>query len=122
MQVMEKFFEQRVAIAPYRATALQGWARAWGAPAAALPSLVALMRAELVPVAPALWTLHWVLRIPPAGPQIVPAGQPAVLLAKHKILFFVSTTLNITYVSNITKCEATCGAQALGCDCKRDCS
>lgn len=89
---MEKFFEQRVAIAPYRATALQGWARAWGAPAAALPSLVALMRAELVPIAPALWTLHWVLRIPPAGPQIVPAGQPAVLLAKHKILFFVSDT------------------------------
>lgn len=87
---MEKFFEQRVAIAPYRATALLGWARAWGAPAAALPSLVALMRADLVPVAPALWTLHWVLRIPPAGPPIVPAGQPAVLLAKHKILFFVS--------------------------------
>lgn len=88
---MEKFFEQRVAIAPYRATALLGWARAWGAPAAALPSLVALMRADLVPVAPALWTLTWVLRIPPAGPLIVPAGQPAVLLAKHKILFFVST-------------------------------
>ncbi|CAH2099786.1 unnamed protein product [Euphydryas editha] len=92
LQVMEKFFEQRVAIAPYRATALQGWARAWGAPAAALPSLVALMRADLAPVAPALWTLHWVLRIPPAGPLIVPAGQPAVLLAKHKILFFICLT------------------------------
>ncbi|XP_050349696.1 mediator of RNA polymerase II transcription subunit 14 [Nymphalis io] len=92
LQVMEKFFEQRVAIAPYRATALQGWARAWGAPAAALPSLVALMRADLAPIAPALWTLHWVLRIPPAGPLIVPAGQPAVLLAKHKILFFICLT------------------------------
>ncbi|XP_072935893.1 mediator of RNA polymerase II transcription subunit 14 [Epargyreus clarus] len=92
LQVMEKFFEQRVAIAPYRATALQGWGRAWGAPAAALPSLVALMRADLVPVQPALWTLQWALRIPPAGPQIVPAGQPAVLLAKHKILFFICLT------------------------------
>nr|XP_032529352.1 mediator of RNA polymerase II transcription subunit 14 isoform X1 [Danaus plexippus plexippus] len=92
LQVMEKFFDVRVAIAPYRATALQGWGRAWGAPGAALPSLVALMRAELVPVAPALWTLQWALRIPPAGPQIVPAGQPAVLLAKHKILFFICLT------------------------------
>ncbi|XP_059049158.1 mediator of RNA polymerase II transcription subunit 14 [Achroia grisella] len=92
LQVIEKFFEQRVAIAPYRATALQGWARAWGAPGAALPSLVALMRAELAPPAPALWALQWALRIPPAAPQIVPAGQPAVLLAKHKILFFICLT------------------------------
>ncbi|XP_053601349.1 mediator of RNA polymerase II transcription subunit 14 [Plodia interpunctella] len=92
IQIMEKFFEQRVAIAPYRATALQGWGRAWGAPAAALPSLVALMRADLAPAAPALWTLQWALRMPPAAPQIVPAGQPAVLLAKHKILFFICLT------------------------------
>ncbi|CAG4923566.1 unnamed protein product [Colias eurytheme] len=92
LQVMEKFFEQRVAIAPYRGTALQGWCRALGAPPAALPALVALMRAELVPVAPALWQLQWALRIPPHGPQIVPAGQPAVLLAKHKILFFICLT------------------------------
>lgn len=100
VKVMEKFFDVRVAIAPYRATALQGWGRAWGAPGAALPSLVALMRAELVPVAPALWTLQWALRIPPAGPQIVPAGQPAVLLAKHKILFFVSViTVNCIILS-----------------------
>ncbi|XP_028175096.1 mediator of RNA polymerase II transcription subunit 14 [Ostrinia furnacalis] len=95
LQVMEKFFDQRVAVAPYRATALQGWARVWGAPAAALPSLVALMRADLAPLAlqhaPA-WHLHWALRIPPAAPQIVPAGQPAVLLAKHKILFFICLT------------------------------
>lgn len=94
---MEKFFEQRVAIAPYRATALQGWARTWGAPGAALGSLVALMRAELAPAAPAHWALHWALRIPPAAPPIVPAGQPAVLLAKHKILFFVSATLSRLY-------------------------
>ncbi|KAH9634129.1 hypothetical protein HF086_001331 [Spodoptera exigua] len=93
LSVMEKFFEQRVAIAPYRATALQGWTRAWGAPGAALGSLVALMRAELAPAASALWQLHWALRIPPAAPPIVPAGQPAVLLAKHKILFFVSPVL-----------------------------
>ncbi|CAH2068775.1 unnamed protein product, partial [Iphiclides podalirius] len=92
LQVMERFFEQRVAIPPYRATALHGWARAWGAPAAALPSLVALMRAELAPAAPALWQLQWALRIPPAAPQIVPAGHPAVLLAKHKILFFICLT------------------------------
>ncbi|XP_041973972.1 mediator of RNA polymerase II transcription subunit 14 isoform X2 [Aricia agestis] len=92
LQVMEKFFEQRVCIAPYRATALQGWARAWGAPAVALPSLVALMRADLAPPSPALWTLQWALRIPPSSPQIVPASQPAVLLAKHKILFFVCLT------------------------------
>lgn len=89
LQVMEKFFEQRVAIPPYRATALLGWCRIWGAPAAALPSLVAVMRAELVPASGALWALTWALRIPPAAPQIVPAGQPAVLLAKNKILFFI---------------------------------
>lgn len=94
LQVMEKFFEQRVAIAPYRASALHGWGRVWGAPGAALPSLVALMRADLAPaaLAPAIWQLQWALRIPPAAPPIVPAGQPAVLLAKHKILFFICLT------------------------------
>ncbi|KAJ0181263.1 hypothetical protein K1T71_003348 [Dendrolimus kikuchii] len=94
LQVMEKFFEQRVAIPPYRASALHGWGRVWGAPGAALPSLVALMRADLAPgaLAPALWQLQWALRIPPAAPPIVPAGQPAVLLAKHKILFFICLT------------------------------
>ncbi|XP_045529782.1 mediator of RNA polymerase II transcription subunit 14 [Pieris brassicae] len=92
LQIMEKFFEQRVAIAPYRASSLQGWCRVWGAPAAALPSLVALMRADMAPIAPALWQLQWALRIPPHGPQIVPTGQPAVLLAKHKILFFICLT------------------------------
>ncbi|CAG9108197.1 unnamed protein product [Plutella xylostella] len=92
LQVMEKFFDQRVAISPYRATALQGWARIWGAPGAALPSLVNLMRAELAPPPNALWALQWALRIPPAAPQIVPAGQPAVLLAKNKILFFICLT------------------------------
>ncbi|KAI8429987.1 hypothetical protein MSG28_000441 [Choristoneura fumiferana] len=92
LKVMQKFFELRVAVGPYRATALQGWGRTWGAPPAALPSLVALMRADLEPAAPALWQLTWALRIPPAAPQIVPAGQPAVLLAKHKILFFICLT------------------------------
>lgn len=104
IQVIEKFFEVRVAIAPYRPTALQGWVRWWGAPAAALTSLVAVMRAELAPQVPALWALQWALRIPPAAPPIVPAGQPAVLLAKNKILFFVRTKLINTYsvISNCT--------------------
>lgn len=87
---MEKFFEQRVAIYPYRATALQGWGRLWGAPGAALPSLVALMRADLSPPPAAHWALQWALRMPPAAPQIMPAGQPAVVLIKHKLLVFVS--------------------------------
>ncbi|XP_063373551.1 mediator of RNA polymerase II transcription subunit 14 isoform X1 [Cydia amplana] len=92
LKVMQKFFELRVCVAPYRATALQGWGRTWGAPAAALPSLVALMRADLEPIQPALWQLQWALRIPPAAPQLVPTGHPAVLLAKHKILFFICLT------------------------------
>ncbi|XP_045542671.1 mediator of RNA polymerase II transcription subunit 14 [Papilio machaon] len=99
LQVMEKFFETRVAIPPYRSSALHGWARAFGAPPVALPSLAALMRADLAPAAlaasapaPPLWQLQWALRIPPAAPQIVPAGHPAVLNAKNKILFFICLT------------------------------
>lgn len=100
---MEKFFETRVAIPPYRSSALHGWARAFGAPPVALPSLAALMRADLAPAAlaapapspsPPIWQLQWALRIPPAAPQIVPAGHPAVLNAKNKILFFVSSHFN----------------------------
>lgn len=49
LQVMEKFFEERVCVSPYRGTGVAGWARAWGCVALALPSLVQLQRADLAP-------------------------------------------------------------------------
>lgn len=95
--MIEKYFELRVVCPPYKPNSIWGWGRAWGAPPAVFHDFVHIMRCELagpgIPAHPngnVPWNLQWALRSPPQAPPIVPAGNPAVLLIRNKILIFVS--------------------------------
>lgn len=101
-QVIEKYFELRVVCPPYKPNSIWGWGRAWGAPPGVFHDFVHIMRCELA--GPGLaahangnvpWNLQWALRSPPQAPPIVPAGNPAVLLIRNKILIFVSFSFNL---------------------------
>ncbi|KAF4526396.1 hypothetical protein B566_EDAN012686 [Ephemera danica] len=91
-QIIEKFFETKVACPPYKPHTLLAFARMLNVPNNVLKDCVQIMRLELMPqlaVQQGLkWSVQWSLRIPPSAPQIVPVGVAAVLLCRTKILFF----------------------------------
>lgn len=93
LQVIEQFFEFRVAAPPFRPSSLCGFGRTLNLPPLVLKDVVQLMRLDLAPeLMPGLkWNLQFCMRVPPsASPQIVPVGNPAVMMCREKILFFVS--------------------------------
>lgn len=93
LQLIEQFFELRVAAPPYRPNALSGFGRALNVPPQILKDFIQLMRLDLMPEPlPGLkWTMQFCMRVPPSAyPPIVPVGNPAVHICSLKILFFVS--------------------------------
>jgi len=89
LTILERFFETRVACAPYKASAMYAFARLLGAPANILRDCIKIMKLELNHEATKLkWRVEWCLTIPPSRPEIVPPGTPAVVL-KGKMLFFI---------------------------------
>lgn len=96
---LERFFELRVASPPYRPNTLFGFCRMLNVPALVLRDLLQIIRVEMQPemAAEAMPGLHWnvqlLMRVPPSAPVIVPTGNAAVHMIRHKILFFVSTIL-----------------------------
>lgn len=95
LQVIEQFFDSRVAAPPYRPSALCGFGKTLNLPPIVLKDAVQLMRLDLQPelMPGAKWNLQFCMRVPPsASPPIVPVGNPGVLTCREKILFFVSVT------------------------------
>lgn len=100
LQVMEQFFDFRVTAPPYRPSSLAGFGRTLNLPPLVLKDAVQLMRLDLAPeLMPGLkWHMHFCMRVPPsASPPIVPVGNPAVIMYREKILFFVSIQLIIRF-------------------------
>ncbi|XP_049856745.1 mediator of RNA polymerase II transcription subunit 14 [Schistocerca gregaria] len=93
MQVIEKFFDTRVAAPPYKPNSLSGFGRMLNVPLNVLKDFVQIMRLELMPSLiqqqQFKWAVQWCLRIPPSATNIVPVGQPGVLVCRNKILFFL---------------------------------
>lgn len=94
LQIIEQFFELRVAAPPYRPNALCGFGRALNVPPQVLKDFVHLMRLDLMsePMPAQKWNVQFCMRVPPAAPPIVPVGSPGILKIAPKILFFVSRT------------------------------
>lgn len=92
LQIIEQFFEMKVASPPYRPQALSGFGRMLNVPPQVLKDFIQILRLEMMPdLAQGLkWHAHFCLRVPPSATPIVPVGMPAVLLCRMKILFFVS--------------------------------
>lgn len=102
LQVIEQFFDFRVAAPPYRPSALCGFGKTLNLPPIVLKDAVQLMRLDLQPelMPGAKWNLQFCMRVPPsASPPIVPVGNPGVLTCREKILFFVSIIHNAMTIS-----------------------
>lgn len=97
LQVMEQFFDFRVAAPPYRPSSLNGFGKTLSLPPIVLKDVVQLMRLDLQPeiLQPnAKWNLQFCMRVPPTASsyQVVPVGYGAVLTCREKILFFLQVT------------------------------
>lgn len=97
IQVIEQFFDTRVASPPYRPTSLSGFTKILNLPPLVLKDAIQLMRLDLAPecLPGSKWNMQFCMRVPPsASPLIVPVGNAGVLTAREKILFFVSLIIN----------------------------
>ncbi|XP_045140092.1 mediator of RNA polymerase II transcription subunit 14-like [Echinops telfairi] len=93
LQVLEKFFETRVAGPPFKANTLIAFTKLLRAPTYILRDCVHIMTLELFPdqATQLKWNVQFCLTIPPSAPPIAPPGTPAVVL-KSKVLFFLQLT------------------------------
>ncbi|XP_034042041.1 mediator of RNA polymerase II transcription subunit 14 isoform X2 [Thalassophryne amazonica] len=96
LQVLEKFFETRVAGPPFKYNTLNAFTKLLGAPTNILRDCVRIMKLELFPdqPTPLKWNVQFCLTIPPSAPPIAPPGTIAVVL-KSKMLFFLQLTQRI---------------------------
>ncbi|XP_048826047.1 mediator of RNA polymerase II transcription subunit 14-like isoform X1 [Brienomyrus brachyistius] len=93
LQMLEKFFETRVAGPPFKYNTLNAFTRLLGAPTNILRDCVRIMKLEMFPdqAAQLKWNVQFCLTIPPSAPPIAPPGTVAVVL-KSKMLFFLQLT------------------------------
>ena len=92
-QVVECFFDTRVAVPPFRPNAVTAFLRILQCPGEPLKDLVNLMRYDVVPDLVQKTNVKWAVKIcltvlSPAM-QIMPPGQPGLLTLKDKMLLFL---------------------------------
>lgn len=103
LQIIEQFFELRVAAPPYRPTSLQGFTRMLNVPHQVLKDFIQIIRLELMPelVQGLKWHVQVCLRVPPSAAPVVPVGSAAIHTVRLKILFFVrNLKYSCVFVSN----------------------
>nr|CAD7198288.1 unnamed protein product [Timema douglasi] len=98
-EIVEKFFDTRAAAPPYKPNNLSSFGRMLNVPYNVLKDFVQLMKLELMPSLiqqqQLKWAVQWCLRIPPSATPIAPTGQPAILICRSKILFFVKAVKKV---------------------------
>ncbi|XP_061580211.1 mediator of RNA polymerase II transcription subunit 14 isoform X1 [Cololabis saira] len=96
LQVLERFFETRVAGPPFKFNTLNAFTKLLGAPTNILRDCVRIMKLELFPdqAGQLKWNVQFCLTIPPSAPPIAPPGTIAVVL-KSKMLFFLQLTQRV---------------------------
>ncbi|XP_026466667.1 mediator of RNA polymerase II transcription subunit 14 isoform X2 [Ctenocephalides felis] len=96
LQIIEKFFESRAAVPPYKSNSLSGFGRMLNVPYSVLKDFVQVMRLELMPglinAQQLKWSVQWALRVPPSAAPLVPVGMAGVMVCRNKILFFLQIT------------------------------
>ncbi|XP_077583532.1 mediator of RNA polymerase II transcription subunit 14 [Stigmatopora nigra] len=96
LQVLERFFETRVAGPPFKYNTLNAFTKLLGAHTHILRDCVRIMKLELFPdqAGQLKWNVQFCLTIPPSAPPIAPPGTIAVVL-KTKMLFFLQLTQRV---------------------------
>ncbi|XP_066259212.1 mediator of RNA polymerase II transcription subunit 14 isoform X2 [Euwallacea similis] len=97
IQILERFFEVRVAAPPYKPTNTFTFCSMLNSPPNVLKDFIQIMRLDIA--GPHLaqqqgmkWSVQWLLRIPPNALPIVPTGTQGVMGIRNKILFFLQIT------------------------------
>lgn len=121
-QVLENFFDTRVAVPPYKPTSLFTFCNMLNVPINLLKDFIQIMKLELIPgllqQQGMRWSVQWMLRVPPSAIPIVPTGMSGVLAFRAKVLFFVSFILfqsrrSIIFSSSLQLQITRVGAQYL---------
>ncbi|XP_064456763.1 mediator of RNA polymerase II transcription subunit 14-like isoform X2 [Ornithodoros turicata] len=89
LQVLERYFDTKVASFPYKPNAFMSFTRLMTAPLSILKDFVQLMRLELMPDRNMKWSVQLCLTIPPAAPPIAPPGMSSIVMIRNKVLFFL---------------------------------
>ncbi|XP_022648416.1 mediator of RNA polymerase II transcription subunit 14-like [Varroa jacobsoni] len=91
IQVVERYFDAKVASIPYKPNAFISFYRLMGCTQRILRDFIQLMRLELCPPQTPMfrWNFQLCLTIPPAVPQIVPPGMTSMVIQSNKMLFFM---------------------------------
>nr|XP_022906712.1 mediator of RNA polymerase II transcription subunit 14 isoform X2 [Onthophagus taurus] len=107
LQIIEKFFDTRVASPPYKPLGLGGFTCMLNVPMNVLKDFVQIMRLDMLPSLAqqqgCKWAVQWMLRVPPSALPIVPTGMSGVHVYRNKILIFLQITrlLNQQYAGQI---------------------
>lgn len=92
-QILEKFFDYKVACPPYKVNALTAFCRLLSIPYKILKDCIQIMRLELIPDTNMKWSVQWCLTIPPTGAFVAAAGTTAVAVtAKNKMVLMLQLT------------------------------
>ncbi|XP_065086369.1 mediator of RNA polymerase II transcription subunit 14 [Ochlerotatus camptorhynchus] len=102
LQILEQFFDQRVAAPPYRPAVVTSFTRMLNLPSQVMKDFIQIMRMDLIPDLGQgnKWNVQFILRMPPSGTPIVPVGTTTILSHRQKILFFIQIT-RIPYLPNM---------------------
>uniref|UniRef100_A0A8D8N5P3 Mediator of RNA polymerase II transcription subunit 14 n=2 Tax=Culex pipiens TaxID=7175 RepID=A0A8D8N5P3_CULPI len=102
LQVLEQFFDQRVAAPPYRPAVVTSFTRMLNLSAQVMKDMMQIMRLDLMPEMGQgnKWNVQFILRMPPSATPIVPVGTTTILSHRQKILFFIQIT-RVPYLPNM---------------------
>lgn len=94
LQMLEQFFELKVAAPPYRQSAITSYIKMFSAPSPVLKDLIQIIRLEMRPdqckPMGLLWKVQLCMRASFSSYPIMPLGTPGLVNTKNKLLFFVS--------------------------------
>lgn len=93
LQILEQFFELKVAAPPYRQASMHSFIKIFSVPPPVLKDLVQIIRLELKPeqckTMGLLWNVQLNMRASFTSLPIIPLGTPGIVYTKNKLLIFV---------------------------------
>ncbi|KAG7261764.1 hypothetical protein CRUP_009516 [Coryphaenoides rupestris] len=115
LQVLERFFETRVAGPPFKYNTLNAFTKLLGAPTNILRDCVRIMKLELFPdqAAQLNWNVQFCLTIPPSAPPIAPPGTIAVEPLSIIVPIVYDMATGLTQQADIPRQHSSSGAAAL---------
>ncbi|XP_050393117.1 mediator of RNA polymerase II transcription subunit 14 [Patella vulgata] len=90
-QIMEKYFDQKIACYPYKINALSSFTKIFNAPIRILKDFIQIMRLELMPDQNMKWSIRWCLTIP-HDIQLQPQPGTPCVIVKAKVLIVIQLT------------------------------